>query len=196
MAGTKPKIGILSLQGDFEAHQKALAQLGAAATLVRTAGEIAEVDGLILPGGESTTVGKLMDRHGLDRVIRERAAAGMPVYGTCAGLILLAKDIDGSDQLRLGLMDVTVCRNAFGRQVESFEADIPVAAIGDEPVRGVFIRAPYVRQIAPDVEVLGTFEDKIVAVRQGNLLGTAFHPELTDDLRMHTYFLQIVTQSR
>lgn len=196
MERKKAVIGILALQGDFEAHRKMLEdRLGAGTRLVRSPNELAEIDGLILPGGESTTVGKLMDRHGLDTVIRERAAEGMPIYGTCAGLILLAKQIEGSDQLRLGLMDVTVARNAFGRQVESFEADIPVAEIGDDPVRGVFIRAPYVTEASPAVQILGRFKDKIVAVRQGNLLGSAFHPELTDDPRMHAYFLTMIEQS-
>lgn len=196
MPDKKPVVGILALQGDFEAHRKILEeQLGAKTCLVRTADEVKQVDGLILPGGESTTVGKLMDRYGLDAVIRGRAAEGMPVYGTCAGLILLAKEIEGSDQLRLGLMDMTVARNAFGRQVDSFEANIPVPAIGEEPVRGVFIRAPYVSASEPQVEVLGRFEDKVVVVRQGNLLGSAFHPELTDDPRMHAYFLQMVKAS-
>lgn len=170
-------------------------RLGVKARLVRSADELAGVDALIIPGGESTTIGKLMDRHGLDRAIRARADEGMPVYGTCAGLILLAKEIEGSDQLRLGLMDVTVARNAFGRQVDSFEADIPVPVIGEEPVRGVFIRAPYVTQAGPDVEILGRYRDRIVAVRQGNLLGSAFHPELTDDARLHAYFAEMARRS-
>jgi len=186
-------IGVLALQGDFEAHKKMLEErLGVFARLVRSPDELEGIDGLILPGGESTTIGKLMDRHGVDTAIRERAAAGMPIYGTCAGLILMAKDIEGSDQLRLGLMDIEVTRNAFGRQQESFEANIPVPAIGEEPVRGVFIRAPYVSKSAPDVETLGRYKEKIVAVRQGNLLGSAFHPELTDDCRLHGYFLKMV----
>lgn len=170
-------------------------RLGVKARLVRSVDELAGVDALIIPGGESTTIGKLMDRHGLDRAIRARAREGMPVYGTCAGLILLAKEIEGSDQLRLGLMDVTVARNAFGRQVDSFEADIPVPVIGKEPVRGVFIRAPYVTQAGPDVEILGRYRDRIVAVRQGNLLGSAFHPELTDDARLHAYFAEMARRS-
>jgi pyridoxal 5'-phosphate synthase pdxT subunit len=196
MESKKPVVGILALQGDFEAHRRMLEdRLGAEARLVRTADEIRAVDGLILPGGESTTVGKLMDRHGLDSVIRDRASAGMPIYGTCAGLILLAKQIKGSDQLRLGLMEVTVSRNAFGRQVDSFEADIPVPAIGRDPVRGVFIRAPQVTETGPSVEVLARYDDKIVAVREGTLLGSAFHPELTDDPRMHAYFLRMIEDS-
>jgi len=186
------KIGILALQGDFEAHQKALrACPDVEAPLVRTADEVRSVDALILPGGESTTVGKLMVRHGLDELIRQRAAAGMPLYGTCAGLILLARDIQGSDQPRLGLLDVEVARNAFGRQVESFEADIAVPAVGPEPVRGVFIRAPAVTRIGPGVEVLGTLGGRVVAVRQGVILGTAFHPELTDDSRIHRLFAEL-----
>ena len=186
-------IGVLGLQGDFEAHLKMLRdRLGIEARVVRTAEEIGEVDGLIIPGGESTTVGKLMARHGLEEVIKMRAGEGLPIYGTCAGLILLAKDIEGSDQHRLGLMDVTVARNAFGRQIDSFEADIPVPAVGKNPVRGVFIRAPYVSRSGKNVVELGRFEDKVVAVRQGNILGTAFHPELTDDPRMHEMFVEMV----
>jgi 5'-phosphate synthase pdxT subunit len=189
-------IGVLALQGDFEAHKKMLEErLGVSARLVRSADELEGIDGLILPGGESTTIGKLMDRHGLDTVIKERAAAGMPIYGTCAGLILMAKDIEGSDQLRLGLMDIQVTRNAFGGQQESFEANISVPILGEEPVRGVFIRAPYVSRSAPDVETLGRYEEKIVAVRQGNLLGSAFHPELTDDSRLHGYFVEMVREA-
>ena len=190
-------IGVLALQGDFEAHRKMLEErLGVKTRLVRTAEEVEAVDGLILPGGESTTIGKLMDRHGIDEAIRARAEEGMPVYGTCAGLILMAKEIEGSDQLRLGLMDIKVARNAFGRQIDSFEADIPLPVLGEKPVRGVFIRAPYVTQTAPKVETLGRYEGKIVAVRQGNLLGSAFHPELTDDPRLHAYFVEMARASR
>lgn len=189
-------IGILALQGDYEAHQKMLEErLGIQTRLVRTARELQKVDGLILPGGESTTIGKLMGRVGLDEAIRERAGQGMPLYGTCAGMILLAKDIVGSEQLRLGLMDISVERNAFGRQVESFEADIPMPIIGEEPVRGVFIRAPYVREASSGVDILGRYREKIVAVRQGHLLATAFHPELTEDTRMHAYFVGMVRRS-
>jgi 5'-phosphate synthase pdxT subunit len=186
-------IGVLALQGDFEAHQKLLEErLGVHAVLVRSADELQKVDGLIIPGGESTTMGKLLERFGLANVIRERAGGGMPVYGTCAGLILLAKNIEGSDQPRLGLLDVTVARNAFGRQVDSFEADIPIPSLGADPVRGVFIRAPWVTQTGPGVEVLGTFRDRVVAVRHGGILGIAFHPELTDDARMHEEFVKMV----
>jgi 5'-phosphate synthase pdxT subunit len=187
-----PLIGILALQGDVEPHRKMLERLGARVKLVRSVDELREVDGLIIPGGESTTIGKLLDRFGLDAPIRERASKGLPVYGTCAGLILMAKEIEGSDQHRLGLLDVTVARNAFGRQVDSFEADIPVPAAGDTPVRAVFIRAPFVSAAAPEVEILCRFEDRIVAVREHNLLATAFHPELTDDPRVHELFLRMV----
>lgn len=171
-------------------------RMGVSSRLIRTVEEMADVDGLIIPGGESTTIGKLMVRYGLGEVIIRRAQAGMPVYGTCAGLILLAKEIVGSDQWRLGLMDVTVARNAFGRQIDSFEANIPLPFLGEVPVRGVFIRAPYVTTVGPGTEVLGQYEDKIVAVRQSNLLGTAFHPELTQDTRVHEYFVGLCSKRR
>jgi 5'-phosphate synthase pdxT subunit len=194
-------IGILALQGDFDAHRKMLEdRVGAQTSLVRTTEELAGVDALVLPGGESTTLIKLMERIGLDKVIRARAEAGMPVYGTCAGMILMAKEIDDRpDQPRLGLMNIHVARNAFGRQIDSFEADIPLSLQKKKetvPVRGVFIRAPYVTETAPDVEVLGRFQGKIVGVRQGNLLATAFHPELTDDARLHAYFARMVAESK
>jgi 5'-phosphate synthase pdxT subunit len=200
MADAGGTIGILALQGDFDAHRKMLEQrLGAATREVRTTDDLDAVSGLVLPGGESTTIAKLMARVGLDCAIRERAAAGMPIYGTCAGLILLAKEIEERpDQPSLKLMDVRVARNAFGRQVESFEADIPLLLPGEgvAEVHGVFIRAPYVTQAAAGVEVLGSFRDRIVAVRQGSLLGTAFHPELTTDARVHAIFGRMVAQSR
>ena len=190
-------IGILALQGDYEAHRKVLEErLGVPAAYVRTPGELEGVDALILPGGESTTIGKLMARNGLDKAITARAQAGMPIYGTCAGLILLAKGIeDQPEQPTLGLMDVRVARNAFGRQIESFEADIPFTEgkqREETPVHGVFIRAPFVTETGSDVEVLSRFRDKIVGVRQGNLLGTAFHPELTEDPRVHAFFVRMV----
>jgi 5'-phosphate synthase pdxT subunit len=192
-------VGILALQGDFDAHRKMLEeQVGAQTAFVRTPEDLDYVDALVLPGGESTTIGKLMERSGLDRAIQQRAAAGMPLYGTCAGLILMAKEIEGRpNQPTLDLLDVRVARNAFGRQIDSFEADIPFA-LGtetDKPVRGVFIRAPYITEAAPSVEILSTFQDKIVGVRQGNRLGISFHPELTDDPRIHAYFAQMVENS-
>lgn len=213
MSESKNKvIGILALQGDYDAHRNMLeAQLGAVTRFVRAPQDLSDVDALVLPGGESTTIGKLMQRVGLDRAIQARLQAGMPAYGTCAGMILLAKTIqDRPEQPTLAVMNVTVARNAFGRQIDSFEADIPFNPLRSEAstqdtntgerqaetnVRGVFIRAPYIVETAPDVQVLGHFRDKIVAVQQGNLLATAFHPELTDDPQVHAYFLKIVAAS-
>ncbi len=194
---SKPVIGVLALQGDFEAHQKMLSEkLGVSAPEVRTSADLQYVDALILPGGESTTIAKLLERSGLDESIRMRAQEGMPIYGTCAGMILLAKNIDGRpDQPTLGLMDITVARNAFGRQIDSFESDIPLqwgCNEQDQTVRGVFIRAPYVVSVSTEVKILGRYQDKIVAVKQGALLATAFHPELTDDTRIHRLFLSTV----
>ncbi|MFN4032900.1 MAG: pyridoxal 5'-phosphate synthase glutaminase subunit PdxT [Fimbriimonadales bacterium] len=187
------RVGVLALQGDFAEHLAMLARLGVEATEVRKLNDLSEVDALIIPGGESTTIGKLMARYGLDEAIRARAALGMPIYGTCAGMILLAKHIEGSDQPRLGLMDITVRRNAFGRQIESFEADVPFLPTPERPVRGVFIRAPIVSQIGDGVDTLSELEGTIVAVQQGKLLATAFHPELTDDTRVHQYFLSLIS---
>src|SRR5579884_4511741 len=193
-------IGILALQGDYEAHRRMLEeQIGARTAFVRRPEELADVDALILPGGESTTIAKLMERIGLDKAITARAQAGMPIYGTCAGLILLARGIEGQpEQPTLGLMDVRVARNAFGRQIESFEADIPFTEGKQkvEPVHGVFIRAPFVTETGPDVDVVSRFRDKIVGVRQGLLLGTAFHPELTEDPRVHAYFVRMVEEKK
>lgn len=186
-------IGVLGLQGDVVPHARMLeAHEGVRAVSVRDAAELAAVDGLVLPGGESTTIGKLLDRHALMQPLRDRIAGGLPVFGTCAGMILLARDIEESDQHRIGAMDITVARNAFGRQVDSFEADIPLSVLGGMPVRGVFIRAPFVRAAAPGVEVLAVYDGRIVAVRQGALLAIAFHPELTADARMHGLFIDMV----
>lgn len=188
MAGKK--IGILAMQGAFLEHQQALSRCGAEPVLVRTAGELETVAGLIIPGGESTTIGKLMKLFGLDVLIKKRAAEGMPVWGTCAGMILLAKEIADSDQPRLDLMDIRVRRNAFGRQVESFETDLDMVGIGRS--RGVFIRAPYVEKVWGECKILSTYLDKIIMVQQGKaLLGTAFHPELTNELEVHKYFLDM-----
>ncbi len=183
-------IGVLALQGAFIEHEAALRKCGAEVRQVRKPMEIQEVDGLIIPGGESTTIGKLMNEYGLDKVIGDQATQGMPIWGTCAGMILLAKEIDNSDQLHLGLMDVTVKRNGFGRQVDSFEADLDVENIG--PIRGLFIRAPYVEKAGDDVRIMARYQEKIVMVQQNNLLSTAFHPELTQELCIHRYFLDMV----
>jgi len=183
-------IGILALQGDFQMHLEMCALVdGVEARTVKTPAEIEACDGLIIPGGESTTVGKLMERYGIDEAIRKGAAQGMAVFGTCMGMIMLAKDIEGSNQQRLGLMDMTVLRNAFGRQVDSFETDLNVPAIGEKPIRAVFIRAPFVTEVRGEAKALATLETgEIVMVQQGNLLAAAFHPELTGDARVHEYF--------
>lgn len=190
------KIGVLALQGDFAAHEKILNNLGVEVIQVRTSLQLADINGLILPGGESTTISILMEGEGLDTAIRSRAAEGLAVYGTCAGLILMAKHIqDRPNQSSLGLMDITVARNAFGRQIDSFEADVACRLSedgGEVDVRGVFIRAPYVVDIGAGASEIASYEGRIVAVKQDNLLGTAFHPELTGDTRFHMHFLELV----
>jgi 5'-phosphate synthase pdxT subunit len=189
---TAPRIGVLALQGDFREHRVALERLGAVSIEIRQARHLETVDGLIIPGGESTTIGKLMGHHGLIQPIRARAASGMPIYGTCAGLIALAREIVEGDQALLGLMDIVARRNAFGRQVCSFEAELDVPILGAAPLRAVFIRAPWVERHGPTVEVLATCDGHVVAARQDRLLVTAFHPELTGDTRMHDAFLSMV----
>jgi 5'-phosphate synthase pdxT subunit len=184
------KVGVLALQGDVPEHLQAAERAGAQAVPVRTREALEEVEALIIPGGESTTVGKLLERYELMEPIRARAAAGMPILGTCTGLILLAREIEGSEQPRLGLLDVTVRRNAYGRQLDSFETDVSVPALGSEPVRAVFIRAPMVTRTGPDVEVLAEFDNHPVLVRQGGLFGSAFHPELAGDERIHRLLLE------
>jgi 5'-phosphate synthase pdxT subunit len=192
-----PKIvGVLAVQGDFKEHIEALNEVeGVEARAVKTRAQIEECDALVIPGGESTTIGKLMERFELDRPVREMHEAGKPIWGTCAGMIVLAKQIVASDQWRLGLMDITVERNAFGRQVDSFEVDLPVKGI-DDPVRAIFIRAPFVREVCEEcgADVLAEFEGKIVLVRQGNLLASAFHPEMTDDRRVQEYFVGMIKE--
>lgn len=188
------KIGVLALQGAFREHCRMLTDLGLQAVAIRKAVELEDLDGLILPGGESTVIGKMLNDWGMMEAVWERAARGMAVYGTCAGMILLAKEIIDSEQPRLGLMDITVRRNAFGRQCESFEADLSVDEFGDAPVRAVFIRAPYIEAAGPAVRIMAKVNDKIVVARQEKLLVTAFHPELTRDLRIHEYFIKMVTE--
>ncbi len=178
-------IGVLALQGDVREHLRALEAAGLRARPVKRAEEIESLAGLVIPGGESTTIGKLMERFGLADPIRVLCEAGKPIYGTCAGAILLAKEIVGSDQWRLGLMDIEVERNVYGRQVDSFEADIEVEGLEGGPVRAVFIRAPAIRSVGEGVAVLARHEGQIVMARQGNLLASTFHPELTDDPRVH-----------
>ncbi|MGE7385313.1 pyridoxal 5'-phosphate synthase glutaminase subunit PdxT [Streptomyces sp. NPDC004126] len=191
---TTPVIGVLALQGDVREHLIALAAADAVARPVRRPEELAEVDALVIPGGESTTMSKLAVLFGMLEPLRERVRAGMPVYGTCAGMIMLAdKLLDGrEDQETLGGIDMIVRRNAFGRQNESFEAQIDFAGIDGGPVEGVFIRAPWVESVGASVEVLATYDGHTVAVRQGNVLATSFHPELTGDDRVHAYFVDMV----
>ena len=190
-----PRVGVLAIQGDVREHARVLTELGAEVTLVRRPAELAAVDGLVLPGGESSAIDKLSRAFGMQQPIRDAIAAGMPVYGTCAGLILLADRItDGIvGQETFGGLDVTVKRNAFGGQSESFETDLDVPVLGAPPVHAVFIRAPLVEQHGPDVEALAALDDgRVVAVRQGVLIGTAFHPEVTGELRFHELFLDAV----
>jgi pyridoxal 5'-phosphate synthase pdxT subunit len=191
-------IGVLALQGDVREHVRALGEVGAEARPVRRPHELDSVDALVIPGGESTTMSKLAVDFGLLEPLRKRVAGGMPVYGSCAGMIMLATDIlDGRpDQQSLGGIDMAVRRNAFGRQVDSFEAPVEIDGIAGPPFHAVFIRAPWVESVGAEVEVLGRVAagpaaGRIVAVRQGNLLATAFHPELTGDLRVHRFFVEM-----
>ena len=188
-------VGVLSLQGAVREHLETLRRCGVEAITVRTPEEVAAVEGLILPGGESTTIGKLMVRYGLQQPMQELVASGRPLLGTCAGMILMAKTIqDGIvDQPRLAVMDITVQRNAFGRQVDSFETDLEFKGIEGGPARAVFIRAPVITGVGDGVEVLATHEGTPVAARQRNLLVLSFHPELTGDTRVHEYFLAMRT---
>jgi len=184
------RVGVLALQGAVRPHLDAISALGATPVEVRTPGQLASVDALVVPGGESTTISKLVDSSGLAGPLRDRLAAGLPAFGTCAGMILLATEVlDGrADQHAYGAVDVTVRRNAFGRQVDSFEADLAVTGL-DEPFHAVFIRAPFVERAGPDVEVLAAVDGHPVLCRQGPVLVSAFHPELTPDPRLHELFL-------
>ena len=189
------KAGVLALQGDVREHYRALEGVGATAIEVRYPEDLAGVDVLVMPGGESTTIGKLLRRSGLLDALRERVTGGMPLYGTCAGLILMAGRVTGKHDApdRLGVLDVTVERNAYGRQVDSFESDLVVAGL-DEPFRAVFIRAPVIEETRGDVEVLATHDGAPVLVRQGALWGSTFHPEMTGDNRVHSLFIDHVRQ--
>lgn len=184
-------VGVLSIQGDFEKHLEAFSRLGHPTVEVRTSEDLSKVDRLVIPGGESTTVGLLLHRFGLGTEIIDRAEAGMPIWGTCMGMIMLATEIENRPtQYSLGLLDVTIRRNAFGAQVFSFEDKVEMQPF-EEPITGVFIRAPIVVRTGPKVEILAKYEEKIVAVRQGNLIGTSFHPELTHDDRVHSWFMTV-----
>ena len=189
-------IGVLALQGDFREHREVLERLEVAVPEVRLPRDLPGLDGLILPGGESTTIVRLLGTSGLLEPLRRLARDGFPIWGTCAGMILLAKRLDASGIPALEVMDIAVRRNAFGRQVDSFEADLSIPILGDPPFHAVFIRAPIIEQVGPGVEVLARLADGTpVAARQGRLLVTAFHPELTPDLRLHRFFLQIASHA-
>ncbi len=189
--GGKKVIGVLALQGAFAEHEAALRRCGAQTIRIRKREDLEAVDGLIIPGGESTAIGRLLAAYGLAESIVERSRAGMPVFGTCAGMIVMAKEISDSDHYTLGLMNISVRRNAFGRQIDSFEADLDVKVL-PQPVRGIFIRAPYIDRVWGECEVLSVFDGKVVMAREKNLLTCSFHPELTSDLSIHKYFLGMV----
>ncbi len=185
-----PVVGVLAVQGDFAKHLEVVDRLGVSGHEIRTPEDLATVDRLIIPGGESTTVGLLLERFGLAEALKRAAADGMPIWGTCMGMILLASDIEGSDQFRLGLLDIEVRRNAFGAQVHSFERPVAVNVL-DGDLMAVFIRAPIVTRWGDAVEPLAMLDGQCVAVRQGKVIGTSFHPELTDDDRLHRWFLEL-----
>ncbi len=187
-----PTIGILALQGDYEKHAIMLERLGARTLFVREAADLDRIDGIVLPGGESTTIGKLMKAYSVLEPLRARICSGMPAFGTCAGLILLASQTAEKHQYRLGVLDISVERNAYGRQVDSFETDIDIPILGEIPVRGVFIRAPMVTGIGDGVRVLARFEEKPVLLQKESVLAASFHPELTNDTRVHSFFLELI----
>lgn len=191
------KVGVLGLQGDVREHVRALESAGATTSVVKRADQLAAVDRLVLPGGESTTIGKLLDRYDLLDPLRARVRSGMPLYGTCAGAILMATEIVGRDDAphRLGVMDIAVRRNAYGRQLDSFEADLDVAGL-DGDFRAVFIRAPVIEETGADVEVLAEVDGHPVLVRQGTMLASTFHPEMTPDARLHEMFVQLIDKGR
>ncbi|GLV67352.1 pyridoxal 5'-phosphate synthase subunit PdxT [Bacillus mycoides] len=189
------KIGVLGLQGAVREHVKSVEASGAEAVVVKRIEQLEEIDGLILPGGESTTMRRLIDKYAFMEPLRTFAKSGKPMFGTCAGMILLAKTLIGYEEAHIGAMDITVERNAFGRQKDSFEAALSMKGVGEDFV-GVFIRAPYVVNVADDVEVLSTHGDRMVAVRQNQFLAASFHPELTDDHRVTAYFVEMVKEAK
>ena len=188
------KIGVLAMQGAYREHIKILKSLGIEAIDVRYEEDIDNIDGLIIPGGESTTMGKLIKTLGLYDKLKSRIENNMPVWGTCAGMILLAKNIVNEDYNHLSVMNISVIRNAYGRQLGSFETKAPVKGIGED-IDMVFIRAPYIESVGENVEILSTVDGNIVAAQEGKILVTSFHPELTEDLRLHKYFINIVSKS-
>jgi len=189
------KVGVLALQGTFIEHISILRQLGVEAPPIRLPHELDTLDGLIIPGGESTTMLRLMESFRLIQPIREMARDGLSIWGTCAGMVLLSKSISNYEMETLGLMDMQIRRNAFGSQIDSFEVDLEIPSVGEEPFHAVFVRAPIVKEVKPDVKILSCLPDStIVAARQNRLLACAFHPEFTDDLRFHSYFLNMISQ--
>ncbi|PGK34443.1 pyridoxal 5'-phosphate synthase glutaminase subunit PdxT [Bacillus anthracis] len=189
------KIGVLGLQGAVREHVKSVEASGAEAVVVKRIEQLEEIDGLILPGGESTTMRRLIDKYAFMEPLRTFAKSGKPMFGTCAGMILLAKTLIGYEEAHIGAMDITVERNAFGRQKDSFEAALSIKGVGEDFV-GVFIRAPYVVDVADNVEVLSTHSDRMVAVKQNQFLAASFHPELTDDHRVTAYFVEMVKEAK
>lgn len=189
------KVGVFALQGAVREHMQSLEACGVEAMAIKRKEQLQEVDGLILPGGESTTMRRLIDKYGFMEPLKEFAQQGKPMFGTCAGLILLAKNIVGYNEPHLGLMDVTVERNSFGRQVDSFEADLAIKGVADH-FNAVFIRAPHIVEAGENVEVLAKNDDRIVAARDGQYLGCSFHPELTEDHRLTAYFVNMVKEAK
>lgn len=189
------KVGVLALQGDVIEHARVLEGLGVEVVEVRTPKDLEDVSGLIIPGGESTTIGKLMVRSGLDRAIPGRISRGLSVYGTCAGMILMARTVRGGEPPLLRVMDISVLRNAYGRQVDSFEVDVTIPTFGPPPLRAVFIRAPVLEDVGSGVEVLASLDGRPILARQGHLLVSSFHPELASDDRVHRYFLDMARKA-
>jgi len=187
------KIGVLALQGAVSEHVRMLEMAGATANAIKKVEELEDLDGVVIPGGESTAISKLMHKYGFMEAVRQFAENGKPIFGTCAGAILLANRINGQEDVHLGLMDMKVERNAFGRQKDSFEARLPIAGVAPN-FPAVFIRAPYIMELGQPGEVLAKYDQKIVAARQGQFLAAAFHPELTEDCRLHQYFLEMVKE--
>ncbi len=192
--GDAPRIGVLALQGDVDEHVAALRAVGAEASGVKTREGLERLDGLVIPGGESTTVIRLLDRFELAEPLIARVCAGMPLWGTCMGMIVAAREVAGLEQRTLGLLDVTVRRNAFGRQLASEEVALAIPALGQQPFPAIFIRAPWIERAGPGVEVLASHGGHGVMVRAGHVMGTSFHPELTADRRVHAYFLEMVRE--
>ena len=188
------RIGVLALQGAVAEHIRSIELAGGEGVAIKRTEQLADIDGLIIPGGESTTIGKLMRKYDFIEAVRTFSESGTPVFGTCAGLIVLAERLEGSEEPHLRLMNMTVARNAFGRQRESFETDLDVKGI-DTPLRAVFIRAPLIKEVGENVDVLSTYKGEIVTARQGNLLASSYHPELTDDYRLHSYFIEMARQA-